>query len=242
MNCPVCLRGAAQARFVKNGCKIYECNECQFLFVHPSPSEDELRAFYEVRYRLCSDRFYPKAASRKRRALGRSLRFLLYVRGKQVLDIGCGGGFMVGAFKRLGAAEATGIDISAHSLEYARHHYPDCSFYCELLAEFARRKTKYDFVFSAETLEHLTCPLEFMEALREITVPGSFVYISTPDAGHPGVPKNLADWNDICPPEHLQFFNSRNLEDLFRRFHFELYRRHRSRSPAHSVIFRRKLT
>jgi SAM-dependent methyltransferase len=241
VHCPVCLHDSARAKFTKNDYEVYGCEECQFLFVYPSPSEDELRTFYEDRYRLCSDRFYPKASSRRRRAFGRSLRFFPYVRGKRVLDIGCGGGFMVGAFARLGAAEAAGIDISAKSLEYARYHYPASGFYCEPLWKFAGRKKQYDFVFSAETLEHLTCPLKFMEALREITVPGSFVYISTPDAGHPAVPKNLCDWNDICPPEHLQFFNSRNLEDMFGRFHFELYRRHRSSSPAHSVIFRRQL-
>jgi SAM-dependent methyltransferase len=236
------LHDAAQAKFAKNGYEIYGCDECQFLFVHPSPSEDELRAYYEERYRLCGEHFYPKASSRRRRAFGRSLKFFRYVRGKRVLDIGCGGGFMVGAFARLGAVEASGIDISAKSLEYARYHYPDCSFYCEPLWEFAERKKTYDFVFSSETLEHLSHPVEFMDALSEITLPGSFVYISAPDAGHPGVPKNLAEWSDICPPEHLQFFNARNLEDLFGRFDFELYRRHKNGSPAHSVIFRRKLT
>lgn len=64
--------------------------------------------------------------------------------------------------------------------------------------------------------------------------------IGAPDAGHPAVPNNLSEWGDICPPEHLQFFNAANLDLLFARHGFALHRRMRRTKPSHSVIYRRR--
>ena len=44
---------------------------------------------------------------------------------------------------------------------------------------------------------------------------GSPVYIATPDLGHRAVPHNIAAWDMVYPPEHLQSFNRKNLELLF---------------------------
>ena len=76
-----------------------------------------------------------------------------------------------------------------------------------------------------------------MEALQVCVKEGGFAYVSAPDAGHPAVPDNLARWTDICPPEHLQWFDIRNLTWLFAEYGFVPHRRFRSKTPAHSVVF-----
>ncbi|HUK07303.1 MAG TPA: class I SAM-dependent methyltransferase [Stellaceae bacterium] len=162
------------------------------------------------------------------------------LRTPQVGDrIGCGGGFMVGAFARLGA-RAIGLDINAAAIAYAHRHFPRCEFYCESLRDFRARGLHFDFVFSTEVFEHLAGPSEFMATLDAITKRGSRVYIATPDSGHAAVPADLSQWDQIQPPAHLQFFNREGLSVLFRRYGFVLEKAYRKRSPARSLVFRRE--
>ncbi len=236
-SCRVCEGREARLAFVKSGYELYRCAACDFIFVHPFPSDAVIAAYYATAYRGAAPGFYPKSRSRRWRAFIRSLHFFRHVRGRDVLDLGCGGGFMVEAFARLGA-RAEGIDISRNSIDYARGRFPAQRFYCESLSDFTQRGKKYDFVFSSEVLEHLPGPGEFMRTLAAIVRPGGFVYLSAPDAGHARVPADIASWGDICPPEHLEFFNARNLALLFARHGFAPYRRYRTKDPAHSVVFR----
>lgn len=237
-DCPACHGHKASFSFSKDGYALFRCPDCDFLFVHPYPSNATLIDFYETTYRGASSEFYPKSFSRRWRGWWRSLQFIRYVRGRDVLDLGCGGGFMVEAFNRLGA-RASGLDISQNSIAYARQLVPQSQFYCEDLTTFRKRNLTFDFVFSSEVLEHLPGPTEFMETLAAITRPNGYVYVSAPDIGHPAVPQNLPSWSDICPPEHLQFFNHNNLLMVFRQYGFVMEKTMKSRTPAHSVIFRR---
>ena len=237
--CPVCTSREARRAFEKSGYEFYRCGACGFLFTYPYPSDEVLSRWYNDRSRTPTENFFNKAASRRRRALIRSLKFLPYIFGRDVLDIGCGGGFMVGAFARLGA-KASGLDISKGSIAYAQKHFPAGTYYCESFADFRARGLRFDFVFSSELLEHVPGPDELLATMAAVTKPGGRVYVSTPDAGHKAVPADIREWTDVAPPEHIQLFNRPSLEKLFRRYGFRLEKAYRKRTPAHSVIFRRE--
>ncbi len=237
--CPVCAQIEARPAFAKSGYSFSRCANCGFLFCAPYPTADELSAYYNQPSRTPTADFFNKAASRKRRAMIRSLKFLPYVWHKSVLDIGCGGGFMAGAFARLGA-RASGLDISDGSIAYAKKHFPRCTFYCEDFATFRARHIQYDFVFSSELLEHVPGPDDLMTTLAAVTKPGGLLYLSTPDAGHKAVPADTVQWTDVAPPEHVQLFNRKSLEILFTRYGFRIEKAYDNPKPAHSVIFRRE--
>ena len=235
--CPVCSGPSRQA-LLKDGHAIFGCDVCGFLFVHPYPSQGELDAFYNADYRGVDRNFYPKAASRRRRAFVRSLPLAAHVWGKSVLELGCGGGFMTAAFATW-AKRAVGIDLSQAAIDYAAAHFPKAAFRCETLAACAARGETFDFVFSSELFEHLPGVDKVMAGLMQVTRPGGLVYVSTPDASHPARPADLSQWSDICPPEHLQWFGRDSLTRLFRNHGFEPYKLMRNPKPAHSALFRR---
>lgn len=235
--CPACgTMDECLGAFRKDGWTLARCGRCQFLFVSPYPSADDLRKFYNDAYRGASSIFYPKAESRMNRARVRALKFAPYLWQRDVLDLGCGGGFIVRAFSRW-ARSATGLDISQGGVDYARSHFPDCTFYCEDFAAFRTRGLRFGFVFASELLEHLPGTDEFMATLTAATEPGSYVYFSAPDIGHRAVPNDVREWGDICPPEHLQFFNRANAQLLFERYGFRLHKVWNNAKPAHSLIF-----
>ncbi len=235
--CPVC-ECATDYTFRKNGFPIRKCCGCGYLHVAPRPPLETIINHYLTNYRGATADFYPKAASRRWRGFWRSLVFVPYIRGKKVLEIGCGGGFMVEAFGRF-AREAVGVDLSENSIAYARKRWPQHRFFAEGLGAFASRGESFDFVFSSEVLEHVLDPHEFMDTLRRCVRPGGYAYVSAPDAGHKAVPRDISTWEDICPPEHLQWFSQHNMVLLFERYGFRLHHDYKSRTPAHSVLFQR---
>jgi len=234
--CQICGEEANLA-LEKNAYQIYRCLGCDFLFVSPYPSGSDITAHYS-NFREADIDFYPKARSRQRRAFLKSLRFWRYLFHKRALDIGCGGGFMANAFRRLGA-EAHGMDISENSIAYARNHFPDCTFHCENFVGMAKSDLEFDFIFTTELLEHIPGTQEFMEMIVSFSRAGTIIYLATPDAGHEAVPTDLSSWGDICPPEHIQWFNQTNMEQLFSDYGFKLVKAFTKKSPALSMLFQR---
>lgn len=236
--CPVC---EAQSMPIgkQNNFQILECVKCLFLYVHPHPSPDELTKFYASTYRGASADFYPKLKSRKRRAFVKSLRFFRYVYGKKVLDIGCGGGVMVDAFRRLGA-DAHGVDISENSIQFARRNFPGCTFYSDNFDAMRRRELRFDFMFTSELMEHIAGPHECLAMIDALSGPGTKIYVATPDAGHAVVPRDKFTWADLCPPEHLQWFTQSNMAHLFNQYGFDLIKAYPKKTPALSMLFRKR--
>jgi len=136
IKCQICGKEANLA-LEKNEYKIYRCSACDFMYVNPYPSDNDIIDFYNNNYRGIDVNFYPKARSRQRRAFIKSFRFWKYLFNKQALDIGCGGGFMTNAFRRLGA-EAHGVDISEISIAYAKNVFLIVHFIVKVLPLWQR--------------------------------------------------------------------------------------------------------
>jgi len=235
--CEICNEIAVPA-IAKNGYSIFRCTACGFLFVYPWPSAAEISAFYNNNYRGAEGSAYPKARSRARRAFFKSFLFWKYLYKKRAIDVGCGGGFMVNAFHRLGA-EAHGIDISEKAIDYASKQFPACTFYCDSFAALASRKLVFDFIFTTELIEHIPGPRDFMQMISSISRTGTVLYIATPDSGHAKVPADLSLWEDICPPEHLQWFNQSNMTRLFSQYGFSPIRMYTKPKPSLAMLFRK---
>ncbi len=103
--------------------------------------------------------------------------------GKQVLDVGCGGGILAESMHRRGAT-VTGIDLSAAALSVARLHLLESGReveYVDISAEDMAQKQarKYDVVTCLEMLEHVPDPASTVAACRAMVKPGGSVFFST---------------------------------------------------------------
>ena len=65
--CPLCA-GHSTFNCSQGAYRIFQCEDCAFLFVHPYPTPDEVTEYYASTYRGADENFYPKLKSRKRRA------------------------------------------------------------------------------------------------------------------------------------------------------------------------------
>ncbi len=104
--------------------------------------------------------------------------------GRQVLDVGCGGGILADAMARKGA-QVTGIDLSTKALRVAQLHALEASTanvrYEEVSAEdLARdRPASFDIVTCMEMLEHVPDPSSVVKACHALVKPGGWVFFST---------------------------------------------------------------
>jgi 2-polyprenyl-6-hydroxyphenyl methylase / 3-demethylubiquinone-9 3-methyltransferase len=109
---------------------------------------------------------------------------LVALQGKNVLDVGCGGGILADSMARKGAT-VTGIDLAAKALKVAQLHaleaqtpnitYRDIS--AEALA--AQQPAQYDVVTCMEMLEHVPNPSLVVQACSTLVKPGGWVFFST---------------------------------------------------------------
>lgn len=105
------------------------------------------------------------------------------LRGRRVLDVGCGGGILSEAMARKGAA-VTGIDLAGAALSVARihaHRTGAAVSYVESTAEAlaCREAGAFDVVTCMEMLEHVPRPEEVVAACAALVRPGGWVFFST---------------------------------------------------------------
>ena len=105
------------------------------------------------------------------------------IAGKDVLDIGCGGGILAESMARKGA-RVTGIDLSEKALKVADLHSLESGIkvrYELISAEdmAGREPAAYDVVTCMEMLEHVPDPAAIVRACATLVKPGGQVFFST---------------------------------------------------------------
>ena len=103
--------------------------------------------------------------------------------GKNVVDIGCGGGILAESMARKGA-KVTGIDLSDKALKVADLHSLESGIevrYEKIAAEdLAEREAgQFDVVTCMEMLEHVPDPSSIVRACATLVKPGGQVFFST---------------------------------------------------------------
>lgn len=104
--------------------------------------------------------------------------------GKQVLDVGCGGGILADSMARKGA-QVLGIDLAAKALRVAQLHTLEAQTphieYREVSAEAlaAQQPGSFDVVTCMEMLEHVPDPASVVRACAALVKPGGWVFFST---------------------------------------------------------------
>lgn len=143
------------------------------------------------------------------------------LKGKSVLDIGCGGGILAEALTQRGA-NVTGIDMAEMSLKVAKMHLLESQLevdYQLITAEAFSEKNAgvFDVVTCLEMLEHVPDPESIVASAAKLLKPGGHLFFSTINRNPKSfalaiigaeyllklVPKGTHDYKKLIKPSEL---------------------------------------
>lgn len=104
------------------------------------------------------------------------------VKGKSILDIGCGGGLVCEPLARLGA-NVTGIDADQNAVRIAKDHAEKqnltIDYQCAAAEDLAANGEQFDCVTALEILEHVMDAQVFVDLCARLVKPEGKVVFST---------------------------------------------------------------
>lgn len=149
------------------------------------------------------------------------VKFFERVHPLNILDIGCGSGYLGHLIKKLDSnVVINGFDISEHAIAQANSY--DKVYYLDLDNEdIPEEEASFDMIVCAEVLEHIYDVDHCLAEIRRLLKSGGKAILTTPNFGYwkyrikcllGKMPKILRD------PRHIHTFNHKFLSKLCRDF------------------------
>lgn len=202
---------------------LYACKRCGCFFFDKDQHPVSLNLLYddlsltrgEFPEKFVPSRYWQKQVQTIIKIFGGNLR--------SVLDIGCRtGDFLMHLNKPI---QREGVELSQHFTKIAEKR--DIKVYNDFLEKIEFTQS-YDVVTLFAILEHLESPFDFLNKLNTLVKKGGILVILIPT--HQSFKRKWLDfigntWHMYSPPEHLNFFSRKFLDQYLLRKGFKLIRR-----------------
>lgn len=104
------------------------------------------------------------------------------LKGKKVLDIGCGGGVLSESMAKVGAI-VTGLDVEADAIETAKEHAKtenlSIDYICQPVESCTNDLGLFDVIICMEMLEHVADPQQVIHHAARLLKPDGWLFLST---------------------------------------------------------------
>lgn len=208
--CPICQDASARHERDVNGKELARCYNCGFVYTNlpnrtiaaaNAAMGSEVSHYYGATQADLDQAWFARIAARFSRT------------GARVLDVGCGNGLLIEAFRRRGCV-VEGLDPSP----WARAAATEKQFVLHpgMVEESSLPVGSYDIVAATSTFEHAPDPLQFARGLLRLVRPGGILYLcGMPNYGSWAVRFGLASFRHNNPPWHASFFTPLTLRSVF---------------------------
>ncbi len=212
--CDLCGSGEFEQEFTANEWILLKCSTCGLVFTSPRYTEEYLLRMYKNQYyenapSYLSSQLQQPAEDLYRLAL--SLKKMLAPRngagGLRALDVGCGGGATVAAFRKAGW-EAVGIDLNDTAIRAGKD--AGLNLYAKDIAEVEPHS--FDVVTAFHVIEHVSSPRAFLNQCAARLVPQGILVLDVPNYGSRNARRLREYWPNLYPNLHLYQFTIATLK------------------------------
>lgn len=226
-DCPICLKPSTEYLTDENAYSIYYCKKCHTIFVHPMPTEQTLRNYYQSLFKRVDSEDYELFSRKAHWAAADYIR-RNFSPGK-ALDVGCGYGHFLEQLNGLGW-DAKGLDIepvgkAGDSANIVRGRIEQAPF----------KDESFNLITLWWVLEHSLNPISVLKQVRSMLIDGGSVLLRVPNmpfikfASHfkfvekldsrgfrNPVSEKKSVFNLLGPPHHLFGFSVQSIERLMK--------------------------
>ena len=222
ITCLVCSGTTVRFFQEKNACTIYICDTCKVRFVYPIP--EALEKIYEENYFDGAENGfgyvdYDADKEPMRPAFQKYVRLIRKVRpdSNTLLDVGAATGFFLD-IARTDGFDVSGVEISDFAAGQGRKK--GIPITTGTLVDVATGP--YDVITMLDVIEHVSDPMQEILHARALLTERGLLVLNTPDAGSIWARVFGKQWHLIVPPEHLYYFNRKNMSALLEREGFRV--------------------
>ena len=165
-------------------CALRLCRDCGLIRMDPQPTDETLAWFYEHAYRSIYGPHIDDLAALfeskawKGRFVESGLRRAgLELRAGPIVDLGCGGGWVLEYLQRL-QHPTVGYDYDERLLELGRER--GLALRHGGIAEAAHDGVRAELLILAHVLEHTKDPVRHLRSLHSLVIPGGWLYLEVP--------------------------------------------------------------
>jgi SAM-dependent methyltransferase len=222
--CPICQSIKIKKYGIKNGYDLYDCANCDLMFVWPIP--ENLDKIYLQDYFVNSSNnqdfgytnYDQDKESMKDVFVKIIADFERMVVGRKIFDVGAATGYFLDLAKQR-TWQTAGTEISEYAANEAvkRGHRVVCRLLDELVVD-----EKYDVVTMWDVLEHVSKPQAYLAKANDLLSAEGLLAINTVDRGSLFAKLLGLKWHLIVPPEHLNFYSLKNLKIILEQAGFEI--------------------
>ena len=193
------------------------CTTCGLVRLDPIPTDDQLAEHYGKRFE--SGNYEPSKATERLPTLRGVFAEFASRKPGRLFDVGCFDGGLLDIAADAGW-ETWGIDYQGPAVEIAQTKHPG-RIAVGPLETYTPPREDFDVVASVGLIEHLRQPDSLMRFAASALKPGGLLVVQTPDRG--SLPSALLGryWPPVAPPEHIWYFNRKNLREMLKTAGFD---------------------
>jgi len=143
-------------------------------------------------------------------------------KAKSMIDLGCYVGSLVIYANKCGV-KATGVEMTSGALKVARQRAKELGVKAKFVQDNVTTfvpKEKVDLVSCMEVFEHVVVdPKDFLKHMVDMTNPGGWVYVTTPDGPYGDGAGNIKggwEWDGKLPRGHIRVFTKETIKELLK--------------------------
>ena len=208
--CNLCGSSRNSPWVVKDGYRIVKCSDCNLIYVNPRPVAKAIQEHYDEAYFL---RHSTGPMAQKRMKMYQiEIEDLskLVPRGR-ILDVGCGGGFLLNTLGN--HWEKYGVEVNPSAAEFARRHF-GLKVTTGTFQEAHFPDEFFDVVEIRGVIEHLPDPKGVLLEAHRVLKKGGIVSINTPNIDSFVARLYKEKFGLVEPPVHIYYFSTKTISRM----------------------------